>query len=61
MNDNNQKPNKQDNVIDFEKEKSPFVHKIKEGKLKKIQKAFKQALPLDTKSLKSKSKNKKKK
>lgn len=61
MNDNNKKPNKQDNIIDFEKEKSPFVHQRKEGKLKKIQQAFKKALPLDTKSLKAKRKTKKKK
>lgn len=61
MNDNNKKPNKQDNIIDFEKEKSPFVHQRKEVKLKKIQQAFKKALPLDKQSLKTKRKTKKKK
>lgn len=50
------------NIINFEKEKSPFVHQRKEKKLEAIQQAFKQALPLDKKSLKAKksSKNKKK-
>jgi len=61
MNKDDKKPKQPDNIIDFEKEKSPFVHQRKEGKLKKIQQAFKNALPLDKQSLKSKRKPKKKK
>lgn len=51
------------NVIDFEKEKSPFIHQRKEEKVKKIQEAFKNALPLKkTKktSVKSRKKGKRK-
>lgn len=47
------------NIIDFEKEKSPFVHKRKEKKFKALQKAFKKALPID-KATKNKKQNKKK-
>ena len=61
MNNEDHTTSKHAKIIDFEKEKSPFIHKRKEGKLKKIQKAFKEALPLEKKSPKSKRKNKKKK
>ena len=56
----NDKKNDAD-IIDFEKEKSPFVHQRKEEKLKALQKAFMKALPLDTKTLKNKKVKKKRK
>ena len=49
-----------DNIIDFNKEKSPFVHNRKEEKLKELQGAFKKALPMDKASTKKSKKNKKK-
>ena len=49
-----------DNIIDFDKEKSPFVHKRREGKLNALNNAFKKALPLDKTSLKKNRKAKKK-
>ena len=52
--------NDENNIVDFDKEKSPFVHIRKEQKLQKVKNAFKKALPINTKP-KKKTKKKKKK